>query len=306
MVAALHKIPVILRLHMYPESPLQIELVNQLMWKKVSCVSRSVTGDCFEKGTEIDILSTDYLGVNTSEFNEDLSRDWLKNDLKLAPDIKIILTAARLIRGDVHMLKEKGLINLIQAFSRLSPRHPNLRLVFAIGKAPDNLKEEFKRAKEMLLGYLKLNHIEDNAILKIFKLEEMPKVYSGSDLFVLPSEMNETFGQVFIEAMSCKLPVIGAKTGGIPEIISDSYNGYLVPPDDSSVLAQRMEKLLTNETIKNQFIKNGLQTVKDNFTSVKQQSSFIDLLEQTAAEAKEVTKSNGLINNYQIPVGASN
>jgi glycosyltransferase involved in cell wall biosynthesis len=305
MVASLYKIPIVLRLHMYAASPIQIELVNQLMWKKVSCVSRSVAGDCFEKGTDINILSTDYLGVNTLEFSENSSRDWLKKDLNLSPNHKIVLTAARLIRGTDHMLKEKGLINLIQAFSKLSPRYPDLRLVFAIGKASDNLKKEFDRAQEMLLGYLKLNHIEDKAILKIFKLEEMPKVYGGSDLFVLPSEMNETFGQVFIEAMSCKLPVIGAKTGGIPEIISDSYNGYLVPPDDSSILAQRMEKLLTSDSVKNQFIKNGLKTVQDNFTAEKQQSSFIDMLEQTASDAKNLVKVS-YKNIHEIPSVSTN
>ena len=84
---------------------------------------------------------------------------------------------------------------------------------------------------DMLSGYLKVHHIESQTILKIFDLDEMPSVYKGADMFVLPAEMNETFGQVFIEAMSCGIPVIGAQTGGIPEIISDSYNGFLVPPD---------------------------------------------------------------------------
>src|SRR6185437_817906 len=52
MIAALHKIPLMLRLHMYPESPLQIALTNELMWDHISCVSKSVAGDCFQKGTD--------------------------------------------------------------------------------------------------------------------------------------------------------------------------------------------------------------------------------------------------------------
>lgn len=297
MLAALLNVPVVLRLHMYPASPLQIELVNQLMWKQISCVSKSVAGDCFQKGTDIDVLSTDYLGVNTAEFNQLKSSNFeLKKELGLPSDTKIVLTAARIIRGNTTMLKEKGLINLIQAFSKLSPRYPDLRLVIAIGKASENLKEEFDHSYDMLLGYLRINHIESTTILKMFELNTMPDVYKGSDLFVLPSEMNETFGQTFIEAMSCGIPVIGANTGGIPEIISDSYNGYLVPPNDSSILEQRIETLLNDNSIRNKFIKNGLKTVADNFTSEKQFAKFINMLEETAAGAKISFKQghNGL------------
>ena len=134
----------------------------------------------------------------------------------------------------------------------------------------------------MLLGYIKLHNIEAKTIVKMFKLNEMPEVYGGSDVFVLPSE-NETFGQVFIEAMACGLPVIGTKVGGTPEIISDSYNGYLIPPNDSSILAQMIEKLINDRSIKNKFIKEGIKTVEDKFTSEKQLFNFMKTLEETAS-----------------------
>jgi len=130
----------------------------------------------------------------------------------------------------------------------------------------------------MLLGYIKLHNIEKQTILQPFKLHEMPDVYRASDVFVLPSE-NETFGQVFIEAMSCGLPVIGTKVGGIPEIISDSYNGYLIQPNDASMLAQRIEKLVNDQETRERFIKAGIKTVHNNFTSEKQFTNFHTMLE---------------------------
>lgn len=281
MVASVYKIPLVLRLHSFASSELQIELVNQLMWKKISCVSKSVTGDCFQKGGDINILSTDYLGVDTNEFSNESDTEYnLRQDLNLNNGEKIILTATRIIHGRRNILKEKGLINLIQAFSKLSPRYPNLRLLIAIGKPPENLKVEFEQARDMLLGYLKLNNVETKSIVKMFKLNEMAGVYKGSDVFALPSE-NETFGQVFIEAMSCGLPVIGTKTGGIPEIISDSYNGYLIPPNDSSILAQMIEKLLNDHSNRDRFVRAGIKTVKDKFTAEKQFGSFMETLKST-------------------------
>lgn len=285
MVASQAKIPLVLQLHSFATTELQTELINQLKWDKISCVSKSVAGDCFEKGTDIHYLSTHYLGVNTEEFFvEKAGSEKLKKQLGLSQNNKIILTATRIIRGKKDILQAKGVINLIQAFSRLSPRYPDLKLLIAIGKPPKNLKEEFHIAYEMLQGYIKLHNIEQATILKTFKLDEMPHVYRGSDIFVLPSQ-NETFGQVFIEAMSCGVPVVGTKVGGIPEIISDNYNGFLVPPDDESILAQKIERLLNDSLLRERFINAGIQTVTEKFTSEKQFSNFNNMLEKTIVEA---------------------
>lgn len=283
MIAMSQKIPLVLQLHSFATSELQTELINQLKWDRISCVSKSVAGDCFQKGTDITYLRTHYLGVNTEEFNMKEGSKQLKKQLYISEDSKIILTATRIIRGKRNILKEKGIINLLQAFSKLSPRYPELKLLIAIGKPPENLNNEFTIAYEMLQGYIKLHNIENNTILKMFKLQEMPSVYRGSDIFVLPSE-NETFGQVFIEAMSCGLPVIGTKVGGIPEIISDAYNGFLVVPDDSSVLAQKIEKLINNPSLRTKFINAGIKTVHEKFTSEKQFFNFNKMLEETVNE----------------------
>ncbi|EKD85066.1 MAG: glycosyl transferase, group 1 [uncultured bacterium] len=285
MIAALYKIPLMLRLHMYPETPLQIALTNELMWDHVSCVSKSVAGDCFQKGTDINKLSTDYLGVNTFDFKPiSDSKFNLKKELGLESDVKIVLTAGRIITGTKNMLREKGMINLIEAFSRISPRFPKIRLLIGVAKASANLKDEFDNVYEMLLGYIKINNIEDKTIVKMFELDQMPNIYRGSDVLVLPAEKNETLGQIFIEAMACGTPVIGAKTGGMPEIISDGNSGYLVQPNDPIILAQKIEKILNDKKERNMFIKNGHKTVEEKFTAEKQFSDFHKLLKSIMAD----------------------
>lgn len=292
MIAARHKIPLILRLHVYTESSLQIELTNQLMWDHVSCVSRSVAGDCFQKGADINKLSTDYLGVNILDFNPVADPEFnLKKELGLEKDIKIILTAGRIITGAKNMIKEKGMINLIEAFSRISPGFPKMRLLIGVAKAADNFKDEFDNAYEMLIGYIKIHNIENNTIVKMFELDQMPNIYRGSDLLVLPAEKNETFGQTFIEAMACGTPVIGAKTGGIPEIISDGCNGFLVPPNDPIILAQKIEELMNDQSTRDSFINAGIKTVKEKFTAEKQFSSFNKMLEEVADAATPQPKT---------------
>jgi glycosyltransferase involved in cell wall biosynthesis len=284
MTANLYKIPVVLRVHSFASKDIQTELINQLPWSHVSCVSKSVAGDCFHKGADINILSTDYLGVDTSKFYKYLEpQDYLKKKLKLPSDSKIILSATRIILGKKSIIKEKGLINLIEAFSQIVRNNNNVNLVIAIGKPSPVLQDEFEFALDMLLGYVKLHNIQKKTFVKMFKLNEMPKVYNGADMFVLPSE-NETFGQVFVEAMACGVPVIGTKVGGIPEIITDAYNGYLIHPQDSSLLAQKMNELLSKEPLRNRFITAAKESVENQFTAKTQFDNYFTML-------NEVTKS---------------
>ncbi len=283
MVAGANNIPLVLRIHSFAIKDLQVELIRQLMWQRISCVSRSVTGDCFYKGADIDILSTDYLGVNTDVFTDQPKSNKIRKEIGLSPDHQIILAATRIIQGHKNILEEKGLINLVQAFSKFSGRYPKARLLIAVGKPPTRLDNEFNQAYEMLVGYIKLHNIESKTIIKAFTLDEMPLVYRESDIFVLPSE-NETFGQVFIEAMASGLPVIGTKVGGIPEIISDSYNGYLVRPNDSTILAQKIEKLLVDSKTRNKFIKAGQKTANSRFSSEQQFASFNTFLAEIISE----------------------
>jgi hypothetical protein len=56
----------------------------------------------------------------------------------------------------------------------------------------------------------------------------------------------EAFGLVNVEAQSVGTPVVASRVGGIPEIVRDCVTGYLVPPGDSSALAQAIVRLLKN------------------------------------------------------------
>lgn len=72
---------------------------------------------------------------------------------------------------------------------------------------------------------------------------ELPRYYALADVFVFPT-LGDTYGLVVDEAMACSLPIISTSSAGeISDRIEEGVNGYIVPPEDSAALAERMSHL---------------------------------------------------------------
>ncbi len=77
---------------------------------------------------------------------------------------------------------------------------------------------------------------------------ELASIMARARVLALPS-YSEGLGKVLVEAMMCGTPVIGSQVGGIPDVIQDSINGYLVPPGDIDALADRLMMVLGDQKI---------------------------------------------------------
>ncbi|MCS5697585.1 glycosyltransferase family 1 protein [Cyanobium sp. FGCU-52] len=73
--------------------------------------------------------------------------------------------------------------------------------------------------------------------------EELASAYASGDAFLFPSS-TETLGLVLLEAMAAGCPVVGARRGGIPDIVTDGVNGFLYDPDQEGSLTTAVANLL--------------------------------------------------------------
>jgi glycosyltransferase involved in cell wall biosynthesis len=88
--------------------------------------------------------------------------------------------------------------------------------------------------------------------------------YSAADVFVLPS-LFEGYGMAFAEALSFGLPIVAARTGAVPDVVPDSA-GILVAPHESITLADALQKLLTDTSLRQQ-LQTGAQAAARNLPS---------------------------------------
>jgi glycosyltransferase involved in cell wall biosynthesis len=137
-----------------------------------------------------------------------------------------------------RLVPEKGLQDLIDAFSRFHPEEDVSLLVIGNGPLADEIAARF--ATPALAGRARL--------LSAVEHREVPKYLSLMSTLVLPSrtlpQWKEQFGRIIIEAMACGVPVIGSNSGEIPHLLGRLGAGLIVPEGDIAALHGAMRRLL--------------------------------------------------------------
>ncbi|MFA6254852.1 MAG: glycosyltransferase family 4 protein [Patescibacteria group bacterium] len=198
------------------------------------------------KITSADKLITINNGIEPISF---LNKATARQQLNLPPDKIIVGTIA-------NFYLTKGLAYLITAAKEIIKIMPDVifRLI-GFGRLENQLKTEIK----------KLN-LENKIYLG--KVENAKEYLLAFDLFVLPS-VKEGFSYTILEAMQAGLPIVATLVGGLPEMISDSNNGLLVPPADPNALAQAIIKLLENKDLATQLGNQAKIDVNQKFSLAK-------------------------------------
>jgi len=133
-----------------------------------------------------------------------------------------------------RMVEVKGLKYLIKAMKKIVEIHSNTKLIL-VGDGP---------IKQNLINLTKELNLENNInFVGFVSNEEIPKYLNYSDIFVLPS-ISEGLPVSILEAMAASKPVIVSNIRGIPDLVKDGSNGFLVKPKNPEQLAKKLNYLI--------------------------------------------------------------
>lgn len=106
--------------------------------------------------------------------------------------------------------------------------------------------------------------LENEIIIAGFR-RDIPEVLPEFDLFLFTSN-NEPTGGVLLESYVCKVPIVAANAGGIPEVVIDNETGLLAEVGNPISFADKVELMLNDQTLQEKCIENGSKYLMKNFT----------------------------------------
>lgn len=96
-------------------------------------------------------------------------------------------------------------------------------------------------------------------------IEDVPEALRAHDVFVLPSE-SEGLPLAMLEAMSCGLPVVVTRIGGMPEVVVEGKTGFLVAPRNPVELAECLRKLIKSPQLRIEMGRRASKFVRKSFS----------------------------------------
>lgn len=179
-----------------------------------------------------------------------------------------IITVGRLV-------EKKGLEYLVYACGLLKERGLRYQCLI-IGDGPE---------KHRIASLIKKHNLQNEIMMKgPIENDKIKNYYGVNTIMVMPcvyASDGERDGipNSLLEAMICGSPVVSTRISGIPELIEDGHNGFLVPDKDHLALADAIERLMKYDELRREFAQRGQETIRQRFNLNDKAKHLLSLLQ---------------------------
>jgi len=240
-------------------------IIEKLMGKYFTDYIFTQSQEDYESAIKLGIIDKNKLlcignGVDINKFdykNVDIDISKFKKNLGLPVGSRILCFIGRLI-------KEKGVLDLLNAFKNLIKDYSNLYLIIIGDKY---LHERDLDTKQKIDCFLQDDKLK-NRILSTGHRDDIPELLKISDIFILPS-YREGMPRSIIEAMAMGKPIVATNIRGCREEVIDGKTGFLVNVNAPDEIYKTVKKLLDNNDLIKRFGINGRKRAKRLFNEEK-------------------------------------
>ncbi len=210
---------------------------------KVICVSKANYNSA--PVTDKNNFNIIYNGIDTEKFCS-------KNRKKVRKELSIGRTTF-VIGFLVRLTHQKDPLTLLKAFKLLVDKYDDVKLLI-VGEG--DLRTE-------VMKFINQNHINEKVIILPYR-SDIANLLNAIDCYILPS-LWEGLPYGLLEAMSVGIPSIASNVDGIPEVIDDNINGFLINPYDYQTISQLVERIKTDNNFYSYISTNGRHTIVSKF-----------------------------------------
>jgi glycosyltransferase involved in cell wall biosynthesis len=229
-----------------PETKLFIQSKSYL-FNTIITISHGITQVMIRQGVAQNKLRCVQSAVDSTSYQKTCNRKWFRQEFNLNEESRVVGVIAQLIERKGHRF-------LLQCLPQIIDHCPQTTFIF-FGQGP--LQEELA-ARIQELG------LEESVFLAGFR-HDLQSILPCLDLVVHPAVM-EGLGVSLLQAAAAGVPIVATSVGGIPEIVQDGQNGFLVPYGDTSILSHAIIRLLTDHELAARFSRAGKARVQKHFS----------------------------------------
>lgn len=263
-------IPFILTAHNAWDDNLFLDLTRKIRWTHMIAVSHFIKRELIGIGIDDRRISVIHHGIDDKIYRPGVNPKPIYRKYPMLKGKRIVFHPAR-------MGLAKGCDVSIKAMRLVKMRYPDIMLILAGTKNIIDWGSTQQKDIAYMVNLVEFFGLRKNVLIDSYSLNEMPLLYAASDICVYPSTSSEPFGLTMLEAMASGKPMIVTDAGGMPEIINDGINGFVIPIKHFEMLASRITQLLDDRKMKERFGYTGRSIVEQYYTKEIVTNNIISL-----------------------------
>lgn len=229
-----------------PERRLLAKLKYRL-YDHIITISNGIKDVLVNEGVPAEKISCVRSAVDAERYSQPGDRKWFLKEFDLPGDARTCAVVAQLI-------ERKGHRYLIEAIPEILRNCSEAYFLF-FGKGPMEAKLKLQCRE---------SGISDHVIFAGFR-DDLERILPCLDLLVHPALM-EGLGVSLLQAAAAGVPIVGTRVGGIPEVVRDGVNGYLIEPGSIGAVTDAVVRLLTSPDSARAMGRRGREMVRENFS----------------------------------------
>lgn len=229
-----------------PENSMVARLKYRL-YSRIIAISEAIRQILLSEGIPAEMITCVPSAVDHRRYAMPCDREWFLREFGLEPTDRTIGMIAQFIPRKGHRF-------LIEAAPDIIGRCPDARFIF-FGKGP---------LQETIRMMCRRSRIADKMIFAGFRTD-LERILPCLDLVVHPARM-EGLGVSLLQTAAAGVPIVASRVGGIPEIVQDNVNGYLIDLGDRGAIMRRIIELLSDPEKARRFGSVGRTIVQSRFS----------------------------------------
>lgn len=225
------------------------KLLSHFTDRIIACSNSVIDFTSGQEGIKKEKFNLLYNAVDAERFDIAKSKEELREEYSFKREDFIIGTVGTII-------PRKGHKYIIEAASQIQEVVARLKILI-IGDGP---------GRRELEDFVRLRGVEDKVIFMGARAD-IPNLMKMMDIFAFPS-LQEGFPIAILEAMYLGLPVIASNISGIPEVISDGKDGFLIEPENSQALGEKITVLYEDKDLRGEIGFNARRRICSDFLPV--------------------------------------